>query len=160
MKQLLGVFSMTAMLFASQAWCGSLPDSPLLGTWEVDIARLPVPPEARPQRVTVTFAEGEGGQLATRVEVIDPTGASMVAEGLSALDGKPAAVSGNLEADTAAASMPEPNVLVMQLARANVPGSTRIYTVAPDGKSMTETAANWGDNGRPLMRVNHFSRVK
>lgn len=160
MKQGVGVFATAALLFAAQAWSGSLPDSPLLGTWEVDIARLPIPPEARPQRVTVKFAAGVDGQLATRVEVIDPAGATLVAEGSSALDGTPAPVSGNLEADTAAASMPAPNVLVMQLARAKVPGSTRIYTVAPDGKTMIETAANFGDDGQPLMRVNHFRRVE
>lgn len=134
--------------------------SALAGTWAVEVSRLPIPVEARPKSVTVTFAEAAGGRLATRVEVVDAAGTVLYAESVAALDGAPVDVKGNLEADSAAASMPAPGVLVMQLARGGVPGSTRVYTVAADGQSMVETAANVGDDGRPFMRTNRFSRVR
>lgn len=134
--------------------------APLAGTWAVDVARLPMPAEMRPRRVTVTFADAAGGRLSTRVEVEDAAGAISFAESVAELNGSPVAVKGNLEADTAAAAMPAPGVLVMQLSRSGVPGSTRIYTVAPDRQSMTETAANFGDDGRPFMRSNYFRRVR
>ena len=83
----------------------------------------------------------------------------MSAASVSALDGVPVAVQGNLEADTASTTMPRPDVLVMQLSRAGVPGSTRIYTLDASGDAMTETGANYGDDGKPMTRVNHFARV-
>lgn len=134
--------------------------SPLMGTWEVDTSRLKMPPEARPRRVTVAFASAADGRLSTRVDVVGPDGASMYAEGVSPLDGTPSPVQGNLEADTAATTMPMPTVLILQLSRDHVPGSTRIYTVSPDGASMIETAANFGEDGRPATRVNYFKRVE
>lgn len=132
----------------------------LAGKWAVDVARLPIPPEFRPKSVTVTFTEAPGGRLSTRVEVVDGSGGINFAESVAALDGTPVPVKGNLEADTAAASMPAPGVLIMQLSRSGVPGSTRVYTLTADPKSMTETAANFGDDGRPFMRINHFSRIE
>lgn len=132
----------------------------LAGKWTVDVSRLPIPPEFRPKSVTVTFADVPGGKLSTRVEVVDGAGAVNFAESVAELNGTPVPVKGNLEADTAAASMPAPGVLIMQLSRSGVPGSTRIYTLTADRKTMTETAANFGDDGRPFMRINHFSRVE
>lgn len=145
---------------ALHAWAEPPELQPLIGTWTVDLARLPMPPEARPQRVTIIFGAAEGGRLAMRVEVVDPSGALRYAAGENKLDGSATPVEGNLEADTSAARMPAPGVLVMQLVRAGVPGSTRVYTVSADGQSMIETAANVGDDGRPFMRTNYFSRVE
>ena len=45
------------------------------------------------------------------------------------------------------------------MSRAGVPGSTRIYTLDASGDTMTETGANYGDDGRPVTRINHFARV-
>ncbi len=156
------VFPALALAFAlSMPSAAKKPHaSPLLGVWAVDVSTLPLPPDARPKRVTVTFSQPSAGRLRTRVEVIDAKDVLLYADGVTALDGTPAPVEGNLEADTAATTMPAPNVLVMQLALANVPGSTRVYTVSPNGTSMTETAANFGADGRPFMRVNRFKRIE
>ncbi len=162
MKLLASILVAVALALAQAGSARAEPPaglSALTGRWAVDVSQLPIPAEARPRSVTITFAEVDGGRLSTRVEVVQASGAVHYAEGVAALDGAPVEVQGNLEADTAAVSMPAPGVLIMQLARAGVPGSTRIYTVAPDGRSMTETAANVGDDGRPFMRTHHFRRV-
>ena len=79
----------------------------------------------------------------------------------NALDGTPGAITGDqMEADTVAAKLPAPNVMVMQLAKGGVPASTRVYVVAPDGKTMIETAAYVGPDGKPLLRTNYFNRIK
>ena len=39
------------------------------------------------------------------------------------------------------------------------PASTRIYSVSPDGNSMTETVAYFGSDGQPILRKNHFARI-
>lgn len=160
MRPLSCIITAVALWGVSSPPSANAQASPLIGVWAVDVARLPIPAEARPQRVTITFAEAGSGRLATRVEVVDAQGARMHAEGTTALDGTPAAVTGNLEADVSATTMPIPQVLVMQLAKQGVPASTRVYTVAADGESMVETAAYVGSDGKPIMRTNYFARVK
>jgi hypothetical protein len=134
--------------------------SALEGKWAVDVSLLPIPAEARPKSVTITFAEAAGGRLATRVEVVSSSDTIIYAESVAELNGTPVAVKGDLEADTIAAAMPAPGVLIMQLSRGGVPGSTRVYALSADRKSMIETAANFGDDGRPFMRTNYFRRVE
>jgi hypothetical protein len=132
--------------------------SPLLGAWAVDTTRLPMPPEARPKAVTLRFAAETGGRLRMTVDVELPNGAALHADGVTPLDGSATAVPANFEADVSASLMPQPQVLVLQLARGGQPASTRIYTVAADGRSMTETVAHFNAEGRPVLRTNWFTR--
>lgn len=133
--------------------------SPLLGSWSVDVTRLPMPPEARPKSVTITYSDAGGGKWRADVVVLRPDGSKDHAESIYPLDGTPVPVAGNFEADTTAARLPEANVMIMALAKGGVPASTRIYAAAPDGKTMTEVAVYFRD-GQPVMRTNHFTRVK
>lgn len=157
MKALLGTLLLAAAAPATSASAQSA--SPLLGSWAVDVSRLPIPPEARPKSVTITYSDAGGGKWRTNVDVVRPDGSEDHAAGTNTLDGTPAPVTGNFEADTSAARLPEPHVLIMALAQGGIPASTRIYTVAPDGKTMTETAVYFRD-GQPVMRTNHFTRVR
>jgi hypothetical protein len=50
--------------------------------------------------------------------------------------------------------------MVMQFAKGGIPASKRVYTLAADGKTMIETAAYVGPDGKPLLRTNYFSRIK
>jgi hypothetical protein len=160
MKQYLVFMIAVTNVFGTPVLAGSPNASPLVGSWAVDIARLPMPPEARPKSVTITFNESGDGKWTTQVEVVGPDGSKSHAEGIATLDGTPAPVKGNLEADVAAAKLPVPNVLVMMLSRAGVPASTRVYAVAVDGKSMVETAAYFEKDGSPVMRTNYFTRIR
>jgi hypothetical protein len=153
-------FACLALLLALPAHAQSERPWPLQGTWAVDVSRLPMPPQARPKSVTISFARTPAGAVATRVEVIDPAGGRVFAESSITPDGTPAAVQGNLEADMAATSLPAPGVMVMQLARGGAPASTRIYAVSDDGKSMVETVAFFDPAGRPGLRNNYFERVR
>ena len=137
------------------------PASPLLGTWAVDVTRLPIPPEARPKKVTFTFSPTAPGTWTTHVDIYGGDGSERHMIATNALDGTPGAITGDqMEADTVAAKLPAPNVMVMQLAKGGAPASTRVYTVAPDGKTMIETAAYVGPDGKPLLRTNYFNRLK
>ncbi|MBH9553063.1 hypothetical protein [Inhella gelatinilytica] len=137
----------------------SAPSETLMGAWAVDTSRLPMPPAARPRSVTLTFAQADAQQLRLRVEVVDPAGARLEAEGVTPLDGTPTAVKANFEADMSATTMPRPEVLIMQLAKNGAPASTRIYTVEPGGQTMVETVAHFTADGRPVVRKNYFSRL-
>ena len=68
-----------ALLFAAALGGGvsvaaeSVRGSPLVGRWSVDVSRLPMPPEARPRSVTITFADVDG-KWATTVDIVDAGG--------------------------------------------------------------------------------------
>lgn len=145
---------------APRAWAAELPaPASVMGAWAVDVARLPMPPQARPQKVTITFSPVGSAQVRMQVEVVDPAGQRLVADGVTPLDGTPTPVASNFEADVSATTMPRPEVLVMQLGKNGIPASTRIYVVAADGRTMEETVAYFGPNGQPVMRRNYFSRL-
>lgn len=159
MKTLLSILLSLSLPFVFAANAASPERSPLIGTWSVDVSRLPMPPEARPRRVTITFDQPERGTWSTKVEVVDASGATHRAEGVQSLDGTPAPVTGGFESDIASATMPTPDVLILTLGHDGVPGSTRIYTVVRGGESMIETSSYFGDDGRPVVRTHYFDRL-
>jgi len=137
------------------------PSSPLLGSWAVDVTRLPMQPEARPKHVTFTFSDAGAGKWTTKVDIFGGDGSERHMTSTYALDGTPAEIQGDMaEADTGAVKLPQPNIMVLQLGKNGGPASTRVYVVAPDGKTMIETAAYVGADGKPLLRTNYFNRVK
>ena len=74
-------------------------------------------------------------------------------------DGVPVPVSGNMDfIDSVALRQPAPNTLVMTLGKAGARVSTRVYTVAKDRKSMTETIV-WSGDSRQKLETTHFNRV-
>lgn len=154
------------VLLATAAFAqGSMAAKPrvhaaLVGSWAVDTSRLPIPAEARPKSVTITFSDEGADRLRTKVEVIDPAGTRLEAEGVTPLDGSPTPVKSNFEADVSATTMPRPEVLIMQLAKNGSPASTRIYSVSADGKTMIETVAYFRPDGQPALRKNYFSRLR
>lgn len=162
MKSLVAIL-LAAFLMPCASVLASPPStSPLIGSWAVDVSRLPIPPQARPKSVTITFAAAGGGAWITQVDIVDGGGAESHAVGTSTLDGKPAPVAGSNEADISSAEMPVPNVLVLSLGKGGTPASTRIYAVAADGKTMIETVVYFWDRGQPIpqMRTNYFMRVR
>lgn len=153
-----GAIQSAAAVAQSPAAKASAP-SPLLGTWAVDVSRLPMPPEARPKSVTIAFSDAGGEKWKIDVNIVNTAGPTINAYGTYPLDGTAVPSQGStIEADTGAVRMPAPNVLVMGLGKGSMPASTRIYTVSADGKSMIETAVN--HNGVPVMRTNYFTRVR
>lgn len=142
------------------ASASSSMESPLLGSWTVDVSRLPMAPAARPRSVVIHFSDAGQGKWTTHVDIVYANGAENHAVGTHALDGTPASISGSDEADVGALKNPQPDVLVMTLSKGGVPGSTRVYAVAADGQTMVETASYYGDHGVPILRTHYFTRVK
>lgn len=159
MKKLFATLLAAVVLSGAPLAAKSVKPSPLAGSWAVDVSRLPIPPEVRPKSVTITFHAAGGGKWTTQVDIVDGSGGKTHVEGTAPLDGTPTPVKGSIEADTTAVKMPAPNVLVMQLGKGGIPASTRIYTVAADGKTMVETVAYFEKDGRPALRTNYFTRI-
>jgi len=141
--------------FAAQA----AADTPVLGSWALDTSRMSMAPEARPKRVTIRFIDAGAGKWTTHVDIVGADGGESHSSSTGMLDGSPTAVQGSPEADVAALKLPAPNVLVLVLSKGGVPGSTRIYSVAPDGQHLTETSAYFGEQGMPVLKTYYFSRV-
>ncbi len=131
--------------------------SPLVGRWALDIGRIPA--NERPQAVTIAFVLAPDRQWATHVEMTGADGVMRYANSVAAANGVPVAVSGTMDfIDTVSLRQPEANTLVMTLGRGGAPISTRVYTVAADGRSMTETII-WPGTDLPKMETTYFNRV-
>lgn len=130
---------------------------PLAGKWSLDVARLPE--NERPVAVTITFTPQPDGRLHTVVRSEFGDGGTIMAISTAAMDGVPVPVGGNFaEIDSVALRQPAPDTLVMTLAKGGERFSTRVYTVAKDGKSMTETIV-WANGEMPEPKALVFKRV-
>ncbi|OYU74886.1 MAG: helix-turn-helix transcriptional regulator, partial [Alphaproteobacteria bacterium PA3] len=131
--------------------------SPLAGRWSLDVGRLPE--NERPLAVTITFTPQADGRWHTLVWIENRDGAKIKAESTAALDGVAVPVGGSMaEIASVALRQPEPDTLVMTLAKGGQRVSTRVYSVAKDGRSMTETIV-WANGEMPEPRAVVFNRI-
>lgn len=131
--------------------------SPLVGKWSLDVARIPA--AERPRAVTIRFDALPDARWHTMVEIVSPDGTRMQAESTAMLDGSAVPVTGTMPfIDSGSLRQPNPNTLVMTLGKDGHRVSTRVYTVSEDGKSMTETIV-WAADGMPDVVTTHFTRV-
>lgn len=134
--------------------------SPFLGRWELDLTRMPATYGTPPRRVVYRFEDIGGGRSRLTVDITAQDDSVRHMTTAYRPDGRAARSEGETsEADSAAFLLPAPNVLVMNLARNRMPASVRVYTIAPDGREMTESAADVDDKGDPFVRKFHFRRV-
>lgn len=135
------------------------PPSPLLGRWALQISTLPMPEAQRPREVTLEFRQANGKAWHSHAAIVLHDGKAMRSDALLTLDGTPVPLEGTYGANLATATLPAPNTLVMQLVDHGTPASTRIYTVAADHATMTETKAFFSHDGQPVLQTNTFKRV-
>lgn len=134
--------------------------SPFLGRWELDLTRMPATYGTPPRRVVYMFEDIGGGRSRLTVDITAQDDSVRHMTTAYRPDGRAARSEGETsEADSAAFLLPAPNVLVMNLARNRMPASVRVYTIAPDGREMTESAADVDDKGDPFVCKFHFRRV-
>jgi hypothetical protein len=135
--------------------------SPFLGEWELDLTRMPDSYGPPPKRVTFTFKDVGSGQWRTEIDITAPDGSVRHSAIQYRRDGKMALGEGDTsEADSAAFNSPEPNVLVMGLAKNKALGAVRVYTISANGKEMTEATTNVDATGAPFVRDFHFKRIR
>jgi len=131
--------------------------SQLTGQWSLDIDKIPA--DEHPRAVTIAFTPSANGRWHTEVSVETPDGAVRTAESTASLDGVAAPVTGSMAGiDSVSLRQPDANTLVMTLGKGGQRVSTRVYTVARDGKSMTETIV-WAAEGMPPIVTTTFNRV-
>lgn len=131
--------------------------APMAGRWSLDITRLPA--NERPVAVTITFTPQADGRWHTLVWIENRDGATIKAESTAATDGVAVPVNGSFaEVDAVALRQPDPDTLVMTLSKGGQRVSTRVYTVAKNGRTMTETIV-WASGEMPDPKAITFNRV-
>ena len=152
------------LLFAATATCAVYAQapsrSPFLGRWAVDLAKLPLPPEQRPKSVTMIFADAGGGKWTTTVDIVAPDGTTSHSVSTYRRDGVPVPIEGSDEYDHVAFTTPLPNVLIMALSKKGTPGTTRIYTIGPDGNTDIETHVYQTAEGPLSMKTAEWKRIR
>ncbi len=159
MNAFVATLLLTATAAAAPVSAQTASPSPLLGNWALDVTRLEIPADHRPKGVTVTYKDAGGGKWDAHVEILAPDGSKRSSTGTYIFDGTPIPVTGEIYADIAVVKRPEPNVMVLQLAKGKEPVSTRVYSVSADGSTMTETTAYFTKEGKPVLRTGYFKRV-
>lgn len=140
---------------------GAERGSPFLGEWELDLSRMPSTYGPAPKRVTYRFEALDRTKWRTVVDVTAPDDSvrHMVVD--YTRDGSAApGTADTSEADSAAFLSPTPDTLVMSLAKNRTLGSVRVYRVAADGRTMTETAGSVNGDGAPFVRMFHYKRLR
>jgi hypothetical protein len=158
MKRVILALLACAGLLVTPVIAGSTAKSPLLGHWKLDVSRLAMPPEARPRSVDLVF-RGTRDAWHTRVEIVDQAANTMYSDSTLSLDGTPGRASGTYWVDVLAASMPAPNVLIMQFVFQGIPRSTRVFSVDTSDRSvMTESETYFTEDGTPVTRTAFYRR--
>lgn len=159
MKLLSAVLLSALSLQAGAVQAADASPSPLLGRWSLDVSTSALPQAQRPKNVVLEFKDAGGGRWSSHVDIVLHDGKTMKSDGTLSLDGTPGPLSGSYGADKANLKLPAPNTLVMQLVDHGAPASTRIYTVAADRSTMTETKAFYTHDGTPILQTNLFKRL-
>lgn len=141
---------------APETHAAAMAPSPLVGRWSLDVSRIPE--RERPRSVTIDFTQTDG-KWTSVVEIVAPDGTVQRATSTAVPDGARVPVAGNMAfIDTVSLRHPAPGTLVMTLGKGGAPVSTRVYTVARDGHSMTETII-WASSGIPALETTYFHRA-
>jgi hypothetical protein len=128
----------------------------LVGTWVVDVSRIEQPNP--PKSVTMTLAETEAGSFKLSIDIETPDGEIMHAGGVFNPDGSVVRVKDNMDYDVVSMTMPNSRTLVMGGGFGGRPASSRVWTLADDGKEMVEIAIRHLPDGTPYMRKFHWMR--
>ena len=159
MKLAVPLLSAAIMLSQAASAAPQQAASPFLGRWGVEVAKLPLSPEQRPKSVTMTFSDAGGGKWTTTVDIVGLDGSVSHSVSTYTLDGTPAPISANGEYDHVAITTPLPNVLIMALSKQGTPGTTRIFTLSPDGNTDTETHVYQTPQGPLSMKTAEWKRL-
>jgi len=124
----------------------------LLGTWMVDVSRLKIPDP--PRSVIFKLAEAGAGAFHLTVDIVHSDGSKAHGETTFQPDGTAAQGEGSTDVDVVSMTMPNQRTLVMGAGFKGNPSSTRVWSLADDGKHMTETIIRHAADGTPYTITN------
>jgi hypothetical protein len=106
----------------------------------------------------MTLAEADAGTFKMSIDIETPDGKIMHAESAFKPDGSAVRVQGSMDVDVVSMTMPNSRTLVMGGGFNGHPASSRVWTLADDGKEMVEIAIRHLPDGTPYMRKFYWKR--
>ena len=128
----------------------------LLGSWAVDVSRLKIPDP--PRSVTMNLAEAGEGAYRMTIDIVYSDGSRSHGESTFKADGSQAHGEGSADVDVVSMTTPSVRILVMGAGYQGHPTSTRVWSLADDGKHMMETVIRHADDGTPYTITNVWVR--
>jgi hypothetical protein len=148
--------ALAVIAFASSAVAFGADPHQLTGTWVVDVSQIEQPNP--PKSVTLTLTEADAGTYSMSIDIEAPDGKIMHAGGVFKPDGTAVRVQGSMDVDVVSMAMPNSRTLVMGGGFNGKPSSSRMWTLADDGKEMVEIAIRHLPDGTPYMRRFYWKR--
>jgi hypothetical protein len=137
---------------AAQPAAGSL----LLGTWHVDVTKLPEPQP--PRDVTLELTQVARGEIRMTIDVTNTDGSVAHSESTFKTDGSASPVQGSLDVDTVSVTLPNRRTLIMGTGMNGHPSNTRVFVLSENSRQMTENIVSHDTNGVPHARANIWTR--
>jgi|SRR5688500_14435488 hypothetical protein len=128
----------------------------LVGTWVVDVSQIEQPHP--PKSVTMTLAESDAGSFKMSIDIETPDGQIMHSGGVFKPDGIAIRVQGSMDVDVVSMTMPNSRTLVMGGGFGGKPTTSRVWTLADDGREMVEIAIRHLPDGTPYVRRFRWKR--
>jgi hypothetical protein len=115
--------------------------SKFIGTWSLDLSKMPASPPP-PKSITLVTSDVGGGKWKSSVTTVAPDGKSSGNSVTYAIDGKDYPVTGDPGIDTDAFASPDPNTLVITQKKAGKLVSTLTTKLSADGNTQDATTVS------------------
>ena len=158
MKRFAGVVLGVVALTVVPAVVGAQTAEPIVGTWNLDVAKSTYKPGPAPKSTTIVVKQaGKGIEVA--VDAVNADGSPLKWGFTSLRDGKEEAkVTGNPLFDTVTASRESANAGTNLYKKAGKLVMTTKVAVAADGKTMTVTMTGTDAKGQAVNNVAHYTK--
>jgi hypothetical protein len=140
-KQLfLSLVAAAALVFATVN-ANAAPNPKFIGTWSLDLSKVPASANP-PKSVTLVTADVGGGKWKTTIATVAADGKTGGNEVTYAVDGKDYPVTGSAMVDTNSFTSPDPNTLVIVEKKGGKLVDTLTTKLSADGNTQTATTVS------------------
>jgi hypothetical protein len=146
-----GIGSITAgailLLVSGLALAADAPANPMLGTWNLNVAKSKFEGAPAVKSYTLTITDAGGGKTHNVVQWVEGDGSKGSLEYTTDRGGKPAPVTGYANADAVVMKQTGPRSSHMSLLKNGKQVEWGRYTVSADGKTMRATEGGVDEKG-------------
>ena len=146
-------FTVIVCLVAATAWTVGQSKDPFVGTWNLNVAKSKYTPGPAPKSATTTI-EAAGSGYKFTVHQVPATGATQDWSMTTALDGKPAKITGNNpNADMITYKRVDARTLESTQTKGGKETQRQRLVVSADGKTRTVTSTGTDGSGQKINNV-------
>jgi hypothetical protein len=147
----------TALVGLAALQAAGQATDPLIGTWELNVAKSKVSPGPAPKSETRTYAMA-GQDIKATSTGVDASGKPTAGEWTINYDGNDRPMTGSPDADTLALKRVDDHTVSFTQKRAGKVVITGTRTISADGKVMTIATKGTNAKGQPINNVEVFDK--